>query len=93
MIRWWIQLSMILAISSVPITVTAGTTCDDLPDLKKDLDGWDLPSQENDAIGALLDQAGALCAQGKDQEADQLIEEANNERINDWQQERMNTGN
>lgn len=92
MVRSWIQLSLGLAICLLSSTVTADTTCEDLPDLKKDLSGWDLSSQEHDAIVALLDQAGALCAQGKDQQADQLVKEADNERINDWQQERMNTG-
>ena len=69
---------------SAPLAVNAAQTCESLPQARADSAGWELSDQDREAVSNVLDQAEALCAEGKEDEADTLLKEAKHQSIRDW---------
>ena len=76
-----------------PVISTAGQTCDKLPEARADSAGWELSDDERAEVNATLDQAEALCAEGNEEAAGELLKEAKSELIRDFHKEKMYESN
>jgi len=62
-------------------------TCVYMPRLVSDAASWDVDAQERSEIDSILGEALELCGDGKKEQAQELIETTNNERIMGWRME------
>jgi len=80
----WFIIFMIAAFSVDTFSMESDKTCVYLPRLVSDAAEWELDDQERGEVDSVLGEALELCADGKEKEAQELIETTSNERIMDW---------